>query len=87
MLFCSGPDWGTVTTERRSSVARPGQRRSRADLAFDGSHDLPILVEYAKWTAQGRQSPRGAPIKKKETVYRLLDRVAFGEVLSGEAEI
>ena len=35
----------------------------------------------------GRQSPRGAPIKKKETVYRLLDRVAFGEVLSGEAEI
>ena len=41
-----------------------------------------ILVEYAKWTALSAVKA-GAPIKDKKTVYRLLDGVAFGEVLSG----
>ena len=41
-----------------------------------------ILVEYAKWTARAAVAA-GAPIKAKKTVYRLLDGVAFAEVLSG----
>ena len=41
-----------------------------------------ILVEYAKWTARAAVAA-GAPIRDRETVYRLLDGVAFGEVLSG----
>ncbi len=39
-----------------------------------------ILVEYAKWTARAAVAS-GGPIKKKETVYRLLDGVAFSTVL------
>ena len=43
-----------------------------------------ILVEYAKWTARAAVTS-GAPIKDKHTVYRLLDGVAFAEVVfSGE---
>ena len=41
-----------------------------------------ILVEYAKWTARAAVAA-GAPIKDRETVYQLLDGVAFGEMLSG----
>ena len=39
-----------------------------------------ILVEYAKWTARAAVAA-GAPIKDRETVYRLLDGVAFSTVL------
>ena len=45
-----------------------------------------ILVEYAKWTARAAVNS-GGPIKDTNTIYRLLDGVAFAEVLSGEAEI
>ena len=45
-----------------------------------------ILVEYAKWTALSAVRT-GAPIRDRETVYRLLDGVTFAEVLSGEPEI
>ena len=41
-----------------------------------------ILVEYAKWTALSAVRT-GAPIRDRETVYRLLDGVAFAEVFSG----
>ena len=41
-----------------------------------------ILVEYAKWTARAAVNA-GGPIKDTDTVYQLLDGVAFGEVLSG----
>ena len=41
-----------------------------------------ILVEYAKWTALSAVRT-GAPIRDRKTVYRLLDGVAFAEVLSG----
>ena len=41
-----------------------------------------IVVEYAKWTARAAVAA-GAPIRDKKTIYRLLDGVAFGEVLSG----
>ena len=44
-----------------------------------------ILVEYAKWTALSAVRT-GAPIRDRETVYRLLDGVTFAEVLSGEPE-
>ena len=39
-----------------------------------------ILVEYAKWTALSAVRA-GAPIRDRETVYRLLDGVAFSKVL------
>ena len=39
-----------------------------------------ILVEYAKWTALSAVRS-GCPIKAKKPVYRLLDGVAFSEVL------
>ena len=42
-----------------------------------------ILVEYAKWTALSAVRVPNSPIKDKKTVYRLLDGVAFAEVLSG----
>ena len=42
-----------------------------------------VLVEYAKWTARAAVAA-GGPIKDTDTVYRLLDGVTFGEVLSGE---
>ena len=42
-----------------------------------------ILVEYAKWTARAAVNVGNCPIKAKDPVYRLLDGVAFGEVLSG----
>ena len=42
-----------------------------------------ILVEYAKWTALSAVRS-GAPIKAREPVYRLLDGVAFEEVLDAE---
>ena len=45
-----------------------------------------ILVEYAKWTALSALRT-GAPIRDRETVYRLLDGVTFAEVLSGEPKI
>ena len=45
-----------------------------------------VLVEYAKWTARAAVAA-GGPIKDTDTVYRLLDGVTFGEVLSGEPEI
>ena len=45
-----------------------------------------ILVEYAKWTARAAVAA-GGPIKDTDTVNRLLDGVAFGEVLLGEPEI
>ena len=42
-----------------------------------------ILVEYGKWT--GLSAVRaGSPIKAREPVYRLLDGVAFEEVLDAE---
>ena len=40
-----------------------------------------ILIEYAKWTALSAVK-RGSPIKAKEPVYQLLDRVAFSLVLN-----
>ena len=43
-----------------------------------------ILVEYAKWTALSAVRA-GCPIRAREPVYRLLDGVAFAEVLCGEA--
>ena len=42
-----------------------------------------ILVEYAKWTALSAVRA-GSPIKAREPVYRLLDGVAFEEVLNAE---
>ena len=42
-----------------------------------------ILVEYAKWTALSAVRVPNSPIKDKKSVYRLLDGVAFAEVLSG----
>ena len=39
-----------------------------------------ILVEYAKWTARAAVNA-GSPIKRTDTVYRLLDEVAFSTVL------
>ena len=40
-----------------------------------------ILVEYAKWTALSAVGA-GSPIKAQKPVYRLLDGVAFSEVLN-----
>ena len=45
-----------------------------------------VLVEYAKWTARAAVNS-GGPIKDTNTIYRLLDGVAFADVLSGETEI
>lgn len=39
-----------------------------------------ILVEYAKWTARAAVNA-GGPIRDTDTVYRLLDEVAFSTVL------
>ena len=45
-----------------------------------------IIIEYAKWTALSA-TRAGAPIKDRETLYPLLDEVAFPVVLSSSTAI
>jgi hypothetical protein len=45
-----------------------------------------IILDYAKWTALSALRS-GAPIKSRQDVYRLLDAVAFSDVLSPRQSI
>ena len=74
-----GPLQGLAMIRRRAKTARRMAAAEPGRLDFEQPR---ILVEYAKWTARAAVAA-GAPIRDRETVYRLLDGVAFGEVLSG----
>ncbi len=45
-----------------------------------------IILDYAKWTALSALRS-GAPVKKRKSVYPLLDAVAFDVVLTSETPI